>query len=74
MDPATTPDTIIIEPATFAILPTGGGFEFDADAEFFLSYDEAFDHALDWSVEIAVPVRVYAKRDEEWVPIREVEA
>jgi hypothetical protein len=35
---------------------------------------EAFDHALDWSVEIAVPVRVYAKRDGDWVPIREVEA
>lgn len=69
-----TTDTIIIEPATHAILPTGGGFEFDADAEFFLSYDEAMDGALDWSVEIAVPVRVYAKRKGQWVPIRDVEA
>jgi hypothetical protein len=66
--------TIITPPATFAILPTGGGFDFETEAEFFLSNDEAFDYALDWSVEIAVPVRVYAKRNGEWVPIREVEA
>ena len=74
MGPATIPNIIIIEPATHAILPMADGLEFEADAEFFLSYGEAFDHALDWSVEIAVPVRVYAKRDGEWVPIREVEA
>ena len=69
-----TTDTIIIEPATHAILPTGEGFEFDADAEFFHTYDEAMDGALDWSVEIAVPVRVYAKRKGQWAPVREVEA
>jgi hypothetical protein len=69
-----TTDNITTKTAPHAILPTGGGFEFDADAEFFHTYDEAMDGALDWSVEIAVPVRVYAKRDGEWVPIREVEA
>jgi hypothetical protein len=74
MAPATTPDTIIIEPATHAVLPTGGGFEFEIDAEFFLSYDKAMEEALDWSVEISVPVRVYTKRNGEWVPIRDVEA
>jgi hypothetical protein len=74
MAPATTPHTIIIEPASYAVLPTGGGFEFEADAEFFLTYDEAMDEALDWSVEISVPVRVYAKREGEWVPVRDVEA
>jgi hypothetical protein len=70
MDPA----TITTKPATHAILPTGGGFEFDADAEFFHTYDEAMEEALDWSVEITVPVRIYAKRNGEWMPIREVEA
>jgi len=74
MAPATSPDTIITKPATHAILPTGGGFDFENAAEFFLDYDEAFDYALDWSVEISVPVRVYTKRNGEWVPIRDVEA
>jgi hypothetical protein len=74
MGPASTPDTIIIEPATHAVLPTGGGFDFETEAEFFHTYDEAMEEALDWSVEIAVPVRVYAKRNGEWMPIREVEA
>ena len=71
---ASTTDTIIIESATHAILPTGGSFEFEADAEFFRTYGEAMDEALDWSVEISVPVRVYAKRNGKWVPIRDVEA
>ena len=46
MVPATTTDTIIIEPAAYAILPTGGGFEFEPDAEFFMDYDDAMDAAL----------------------------
>jgi hypothetical protein len=68
-----TTDNITTKPATHAILPTGEGFDFETEAEFFLSYDEAFDYALDWTEWVAVPVRIYAKRNGEWVPIRDVE-
>jgi hypothetical protein len=68
------PATNTTKPATHAILPTGGGLEFDSDAEFFHTYDEAMEEALDWSVEVSRAVRVYAKKGEQWIPLREVEA
>jgi hypothetical protein len=68
--------TIITPPATFAILPTGGGFDFETEAVFFSSCysDEAEDAALEWSEQILIPVHVYANRNGEWAFIREVDA
>jgi hypothetical protein len=64
--------TIITPPATHAILPTGGDFEFEADALLFPSYDEAMEEALDWVEWVAAPVRIYTKRNGEWVPTKDV--
>jgi len=68
MDPA----TITTKPATHAILPTADGFEIEADALLFLSYDEAMEGALDWIEWVTAPVRIYAKRNGEWVPTEDV--
>jgi hypothetical protein len=49
---AMQPEVIYIDRLEYSVLPEKG-YDYDADAQFFSTEEEALDYALDWSVDEA---------------------
>lgn len=63
---------VVIPEARYAVLADGEDFDFERDAEFFSDYDDAYDSALNWSVEEARSVTIYLRFDTGWKPYRQI--